>query len=421
VIYAAVAKSVVQHGEWGTLYLAGQPFFDKPPLVVWLAALSFKLFGISTWSARLPAVALAIGSCFLLWRLGAVLFEERVGLAAAAIFASTSGVVRVGSTLLLDSSLAFGSLAGLLAAAHAFERRGAGLWQAGAWFGVALLGKGALALGAPAVLAAWWLAVPRIERPPLRAILGALGAFLAVVLPWHLWEAWGWGARFVRPYAWDVTQKLGAPLPARVYVEVLLDTTLPWLPVAVFGAWRAWRDDVPRPGIRMLAVWTVVAYAFLFTARKHSPRYLMLLHPALALWAALGLRALLPAPRRLATVVAGAGMLAWIAVLAWPRPMHPTGEREDVVVLARDLGPPGTPIVALRVSESTRARFAFYADRDDVRTYVGSEDVARLGPGTRFVASRRVANRLATDDRFEVVGRSPEFAVLRVRASPSSN
>src|SRR5436190_1499108 len=55
VIYAAVAKSMLVRGEWTTLYLAGQPFFDKPPLVVWLAALAFKLFGVSTWSARLRA------------------------------------------------------------------------------------------------------------------------------------------------------------------------------------------------------------------------------------------------------------------------------------------------------------------------------------------------------------------------------
>src|SRR5207247_5763590 len=31
VIYAAVAKSMLVRGEWGTQYLAGQPFIDKPP------------------------------------------------------------------------------------------------------------------------------------------------------------------------------------------------------------------------------------------------------------------------------------------------------------------------------------------------------------------------------------------------------
>src|SRR5213078_4451803 len=154
VIYAAVAKSMLVRGEWGTQYLAGQPFFDKPPLVVWLAALSFKLFGVSTWSARLPGVALGIAACLVLWRLGAFLFDERVGLAAGAILALTPGFVRFGSTLLLDT---------------------------------------ALALGAPAGLVAYWLATPGDRRPPLGALVVAGLAFLAVVLPWHLYETWAWG------------------------------------------------------------------------------------------------------------------------------------------------------------------------------------------------------------------------------------
>src|SRR5213083_3535141 len=197
VIYAAVAKSMLVRGEWTTLYLAGQPFFDKPPLVVWLAALAFKLFGVSTWSARLPGVALGIAACLVLWRLGAFLFDERVGLAAGAILALTPGFVRFGSTLLLDTALALGALAGLLATARAFARGGNGLWWAGVWFGVAFLGKGALALGAPAVLAVLWVATPAAGRPPWRALAAAALAFLVVVLPWYLHETRLWGWRFV--------------------------------------------------------------------------------------------------------------------------------------------------------------------------------------------------------------------------------
>src|SRR5439155_1235439 len=219
----------------GTRYVAGQPSFDQPPPVVWLAALAFKLFGASAWSARLPGVALGIAACLVLWRLGAFLFDERVGLAAGAILALTPGFVRFGSTLLLDTALALGSLAGLLATARAFARGGSGLWWAGAWFGVAFLGKGALALGAPAVLAAYWLATPGDRRPPLGALVVAALAFLAVVLPWHLYETWVWGWRFVHGYLSDVSEKIGGHPGAAVYARALVVTTLPWLPLAVVG------------------------------------------------------------------------------------------------------------------------------------------------------------------------------------------
>src|SRR6266516_2040714 len=217
VIYAAVAKSMLVRGEWTTLYLAGQPFFDKPPLVVWLAALAFKLFGVSTWSARLPGVALGIAACLVLWRLGAFLFDERVGLAAGAILALTPGFVRFGSTLLLDTALALGALA------------------------------------------AYWLATPGDRRPPLGVLAAAALAFLAVVLPWHLYETWVWGWRFVHGYLSDVSEKIGGHPGAAVYARALVVTTLPWLPLAAVGAWRSWRSGERGDGLRLLTVWTLVA------------------------------------------------------------------------------------------------------------------------------------------------------------------
>ena len=416
VIYAAVAKSMLVRGEWTTLYLAGQPFFDKPPLVVWLAALAFKLFGVSTWSARLPGVALGIAACLVLWRLGAFLFDERVGLAGGAILALTPGFVRFGSTLLLDTALALGALAGLLATARAFARGGRGLWQAGVWFGVAFLGKGALALGAPAVLAAYWLATPGDRRPPLGALAAAALAFLAVVLPWHLYETWVWGWRFVHGYLSDVSEKMGRHPGAAVYARALVVTTLPWLPLAAVGAWRSWRSGERGDGLRLLTVWTLVAYGFLFAAAKHSPRYLMLLHPALALWAALALRPLLPAARALGLWVAAAAGLAWAVMLLWPRPLHPGGTGAAVTALAPVLGPREAPLAGFRLKhEGTRARFAFYADREDVRTVDDPDALVRLGAGTPVVTARRDAPVLAADGRFEELRRSRDFVAFRVR------
>src|SRR6266403_1697186 len=377
VIYAAVAKSMLVRGEWGTQYLAGQPFFDKPPLVVWLAASSFKLFGVSTWSARLPGVALGIAACLVLWRLGAFLFDERVGLAGGAILALTPGFVRFGSTLLLDTALALGALAGLVA---------------------------------------YWLATPGDRRPPLGALVVAGLAFLAVMLPWHLYETWVWGWRFVHGYLSDVSEKMGRHPGAAVYARALVVTTLPWLPLAAAGAWRSWRSGERGDGLRLLTVWTLVAYGFLFAAAKHSPRYLMLLHPALALWAALALRPLLPAPRALGLWVAAAAGLAWAVMLLWPRPLHPGGTGAAVMALAPVLGPREAPLAGFRLKhEGTRARFTFYADREDVRTVDDPDALVRLGAGTPVVTARRDAPVLAADGRFEELRRSRDFVAFRVR------
>src|SRR5205814_1213151 len=233
--------------------------------------------------------------------------------------------------LLLDTALALGALAGLLATARAFARGGKGLWWAGVWFGVAFLGKGALALGAPAVLAAYWLATPGDRRPPLGALVVAGLAFLAFA---------------------------------------------------------------PRP----------------------SPCYLMRLPPAPALWAALALRPLLPEPRALGRWVAAAAGLAWGVMLLWPRPLHPGGTGAAVAALAPVLGPREALLAGFRLKhEGTRARFAFYADREDVRTVDDPDALVRLGAGTPVVTARRDAPVLAADGRFEELRRSRDFVAFRVR------
>src|SRR5581483_6563848 len=242
------------------------------------------------------------------------------------------------------------------------------------------------------------------HRPPPRALLAAAAAFLAVVLPWHLWALWRWDGAFVRGYLGDVTEKLGGHPPARVYARAAAETMLPWLPVAGLGAWRARRQR--GDALRLLVVWTLVGYGFLLTAAKHSPRFLMLLLPALAPW--------IPPLRRLAAGLAAAAALAWAVVLLWPRPLHPLDTRLGVTALEPDLGPPGAPVIGLRAqAEQGRARFYFYLDRN-VDWVDDRAALARLPPGTPVIVPTLHASALAADPRFVEVRRTADYALFRV-------
>ena len=56
--YAEIPREMLLRGEWIVPYLQGEPYLDKPPLLYWLVGLSYRLFGIHDWSARLvPALA----------------------------------------------------------------------------------------------------------------------------------------------------------------------------------------------------------------------------------------------------------------------------------------------------------------------------------------------------------------------------
>jgi 4-amino-4-deoxy-L-arabinose transferase-like glycosyltransferase len=74
-IYIQVAREMLQRHDFVTPTIDGIRFFDKPPLMYWLAAGSMKLFGAHDWAARLP---LALGMLALLlavYALGNFLFR----------------------------------------------------------------------------------------------------------------------------------------------------------------------------------------------------------------------------------------------------------------------------------------------------------------------------------------------------------
>ena len=54
-MFVEAARQMVITGDWVTPYWNGETRFDKPPLTYWLVGLSFKLFGLNEWGARIPS------------------------------------------------------------------------------------------------------------------------------------------------------------------------------------------------------------------------------------------------------------------------------------------------------------------------------------------------------------------------------
>jgi 4-amino-4-deoxy-L-arabinose transferase-like glycosyltransferase len=57
-VYASAAIGMSKDSDWGTPKVMGRPFLLKPPLLVWLSAMSLRLLGLSLFSIRLPALLL---------------------------------------------------------------------------------------------------------------------------------------------------------------------------------------------------------------------------------------------------------------------------------------------------------------------------------------------------------------------------
>src|SRR5580700_8511652 len=53
-IHAEAAREMLLRHDWVTMYTNGLRYLEKAPLMYWGLAASYKVFGISDWSTRLP-------------------------------------------------------------------------------------------------------------------------------------------------------------------------------------------------------------------------------------------------------------------------------------------------------------------------------------------------------------------------------
>lgn len=68
--FAEAAREMLVTRDWGRVQIAFEPFWEKPPLFIWLQAASMKLFGINEYSARLPNALAGIVSLNLFYHIG---------------------------------------------------------------------------------------------------------------------------------------------------------------------------------------------------------------------------------------------------------------------------------------------------------------------------------------------------------------
>jgi 4-amino-4-deoxy-L-arabinose transferase-like glycosyltransferase len=110
--YASIAMHMEQQDQWGTVvnrtYNDGQPYdyLDKPHVLYWSAWPGFKLFGITDAGYRLGSILMSLLAALATLRLGALLYNKRVGQMAALMFLSTQAIILANHDVRTDSLLA---------------------------------------------------------------------------------------------------------------------------------------------------------------------------------------------------------------------------------------------------------------------------------------------------------------------------
>ena len=313
-LFVEVPRQMLLSGDWVTPRWNGQPFFDYPIWGYWMVALSFRLFGISVWAARLPVGLAASATVFALFTLVLLLApaeeapRRRLGraLLCATVLCLSPGWIGWGRTSVTDMFLASAiglALFGFALAAGAPDRpqlRRIGQASLALFAGVAVLAKGPVGLLLPLLVIAAFLLLTGRRRHlrPLRVWLPMAALLLGVVAPWYALATVANGSAFLERFlAYSNLQRFAAviynhPGPPWFYLPWLLLLLFPWslyLPLALsrLRCWRlsSWRQQ-QDPGLDLAllaALWLVVVVVFFSAAATKLPGYILPALPAAAL------------------------------------------------------------------------------------------------------------------------------------------
>ena len=299
-MHAEIAREMLLTGDWVTLRLNGVRYFDKPPLLYWLSALSMTAWGPTERALRLwpvLGVLAAVGGTALL---GARLRSPRAGAVAGLALLTSAGFFAYGRYLrpetLFVAAIQWGFALLLLAPAQSGRLATLGC----AALGIAALVKDPLGALGPLAAVALSLALVGRLRPISRWLpAGGLGLLIAVGGAWYvlvelrnpgfLWYT------LVDNHLLNIVQARhfpdeDVPLTGPEFLAVAGLGAFPWVLPAVLTVVglvtrRAWREPNEAPWVA-LALWATGVYLLFVLAPFKLPHYGLPAYPALALLAA---------------------------------------------------------------------------------------------------------------------------------------
>ena len=322
-IYIEVAREMLQRHDYVTPYVDGIRFFDKPPLMYWMAAGGMKIFGPYDWAARLPLSLMVLALFLSVYALGRKLFGERGGFYAALAMATSLGPYLFTRFYIPDILNALWMTLGVHLCLIALDRVRTGhmraanvaTWAFAFVMGLNLLTKGLIGIVFPiGFVLVYALLTQQGKRLLQLPLFSSLLLFCAVALPWHVLAAlrnpaiampagtglpehagWFWfyiiNEHFLRFRGLRIPHDYGQ-VPIPLFWTMFFLWLLPWvafLPAAWTQYARLWRDRTFADSRRKQAALTVLLWSGMvlgfFTLSSRQEYYSLPALPALALMA----------------------------------------------------------------------------------------------------------------------------------------
>jgi 4-amino-4-deoxy-L-arabinose transferase-like glycosyltransferase len=314
--YAWIARAMAETGDWVTPRLYGQPWFEKPILYYWAAAVGFRLNLPAELAARLPSAIAALAATLTMGWLGwkhyrvEESFRKSPAFLAPLIFSTTVAAIGFSRAATPDMLFSASIALAMASASSVFWGRGAlrvtskavltaprpeklALASFGVFLGLAVLAKGpAAVILAGGAIGLWAVATTQWRRAFQLFHPVAIGSFCLVALPWYILCA-ARNPEFIHVFIFQhnferyLTPVFQHRQPFWFFVWITLLAMLPWTVLLISAGqeglrlWRgrSWADS---PGF-FYACWAIFPIIFFSLSQSKLPGYILPAVPPLAL------------------------------------------------------------------------------------------------------------------------------------------
>lgn len=328
--YALTAKEMLRHGDWLSPQIYGLYWYDKPIFIYWLLYLSYSLFGITDFAARLPGAFFGAATVVLgAWYLHRQSGRWRPALLLAALLSTSLECWFISHSIITDQPLFFFMCGTLLCAYIALteDRKG---YMTGAYVlaAGAVLTKGPVGLVLPGIFLLVFCLCQR-NRVYLRRLFTWQGILLFLLLggAWYVPMYLVHGQDFINGFLLfnNVTRATVSEHPEYnvwyYYFLLVPLSLLPWSGPCFYG-W--WRERGRRDDWIYATVWIVGTVLFYTAMATKYPTYSYLADMPLLLFGARALDRLMDRGREKAwfclTVPTA---VFWLALAIAAQTYHP--------------------------------------------------------------------------------------------------
>ncbi len=292
--YAETPREMLESGDYLAPKFNYQTRAQKPPLTYWIVLSSYKLFGVSEFSARLPSALAAWGTVLFAFGTASIAFSRAAGILAAVVIATCVRFFALARKLPIDALLLFWLAGTAFFLLLALRRGSAKYWGlAYAFAALGFLTKGPIALLIPfAAYGAWSVCAGRFRLADTRPILG-LAIVSTIILPWYLrvYQVHGW--EYIATFFLSdnigrfASESFGPSRGLFYYLPVYLVDFFPWSLISAGALYWLWRSGMLRnalrnPGLGLPLAWCLLVIAVFSLSKNKQEYYIASVYPMMA-------------------------------------------------------------------------------------------------------------------------------------------